>query len=357
MNPGNKTVIRLPIKVDPVIKTECWMSVNLAIIQACPLGVAWLAAHFDIFIDNKFIIDFGHIDKKFKMMDFNDLLDYSEINYLKVPPNKIIDLLIFEIENNNYISLFLTHFYLVYGFDKEKSIFNVLLGGKECLFTFSEIEDLYIQYCELYRNNPDAPDVVELSFFPITRIKLRESYNTQVLFYEISKRFRNEIEGKKYSISEYNGESFTEPEDYYTGLGCLLIMEIRVFEYIRDKEHLIATKSANERAEEMKKNFNKLYEHRNVILMVMKWLVSLYKNVDENIYNAISIYEECRSTMRMIANMSIKFALKLDWDILLRMQKILKGEYEKEKEALESFHSFIYSADAQKRAQDGMAQI
>ena len=91
--------------------------------------------------------------------------------------------------------------------------------------------------------------------------------------------------------------------------------------------------------------------------MVMKWLVSLYKNVDQNIYNAISIYEECRSTMRMNANMSIKFALKLDWDILLRMQKILKGEYEKEKEALKSFHSFIYSADAQKRAQDGVAQI
>ena len=354
MNQTNNNSKRLPVKADAAIMTECWTYVKLAVIQSSSLGNAWLATHFDIFIDNEFKIHFGHIDKAYRMMDYNDLLDYSEINYLNVHPSRIVDLLISEIENNNYVSLFLSHFYLVHGFDNEKKVFNICcgVGGgfKENLYTYSEVEALYTQFYECYHNSPDAPDVLELSFFPITRISLRESYNMEAYFYEISKRFLDEIDGKKYSVCNYNGENTAEAKDYYTGLACLLIMEMRIYEYIRDQVHLIATGSAYERAEEMKVNFNKLYEHRKIILTVMKWLVSLYEEVDESIYSEISIYEECCNTMRIIANLAMKFAFTIDWDILPRMQKQLKGEYDKEKRALTLFHQKIYAMNLTKRS-------
>lgn len=63
---------------------------------------------------------------------------------------------------------------------------------------------------------------------------------------------------------------------------------------------------------------------------------AIYK-IDGTIYPVIEEYKACCRTVKQIANLATKFAMSKDWDILRRIQTLITGEYEKEKNILSRF--------------------
>lgn len=339
---------KLPIQLEAPYMNECGTHLRLAIIQASSYGTAWMASHFDIFMNPEFKIYYGHVNDVYRMEYYNDILEFNEIDYWSVTPEKIVDLLISEINNNHYMVVYLrkeatgNREHLFYGYDKIKRIFYVstLSHGRFRgeTYTFEEIEAYFSDFRAYNLAFPEGYALVNAQFYPITRIKLRDDYNAQDCYYAVFKRFLDEIEGKTHIVQTYNNDKqAVDPKIYHTGLACLPGMEDRIYQYIRDRSFIVKDQVLKSLARELKWNLQKLSDHRYIIFSSMQWLLTKFEIVDDTIYPVIAAYETCCRTMKQLANMAAKFELTENWDILERIETLLKTRYTEEKEILQSF--------------------
>ena len=325
-----------------------WAHLRFAIIQASFYGDAWLASHFDIFMNPQFKIYYGHVDDVYHMEYYNDILDFNEIDYWSTTPEQIVELLINEIDHNHYMIVYLrkkitgNREHLFYGYDKEQKLFytSSLSEGRfrGMTLTFEEVKEYFKDFREYNIAFPEGYALVNAQFFPITRIKLKNTFNAQDCYYAVLKRFLAEVNGKTYTIQEYNNhKQIIHSSIYHTGLACLPCMEDRVYQYIRDKEFIIKDHVLKGLARELKWNLQKLSDHRYIIFSSMQWLLTKFHSIDNSIYPIIAAYEKCCKTMKQLSNMAAKFELTENWEILDRIDSLLKERYVEEKRILSAF--------------------
>ena len=266
---------------------------------------------FDIFMNPQFKIYYGHVDDVYHMEYYNDILDFNEIDYWSTTPEQIVELLINEIDHNHYMVVYLrkkitgNREHLFYGYDKDKELFytSSLSEGRfrGMTLTFEEVKKYFKDFREY-------------------NIAFPEGY------------------GKTYTIQEYNNhKQIIHSSIYHTGLACLPCMEDRVYQYIRDKEFIIKDHVLKGLARELKWNLQKLSDHRYIIFSSMQWLLTKSHSIDNSIYPIIAAYEKCCKTMKQLSNMAAKFELTENWEILDRIDSLLKERYVEEKRILSAF--------------------
>lgn len=337
----------LPIKIDAAVMTECWTHVKLSVTQASPHGAAWLASHFEIYMDNEYKIYFGHINQPFRMIHFAEILSFKEIDILSIDPAHMADALIREINQNNYMLINLLfegnifHYYLFHGYDKKTRMlyFARLIDGafRQVSMSFDDVNKYYTDFYNYRLRNPEMFHSIGSNSYCLTKISVRDDYTGENCFEDAFMRFDEEMRGSRYGISPYTDGAFGEEAYYYTGLACLKMMEVRVFEYLRDQEYIVVAGWYDNLLREMQLNFQKLSEHRYIILCSMEWMTAQFTKIDGTIYPVIEEYKACCRTVKQIANLATKFAMSKDWDILRRIQTLITGEYEKEKNILSRF--------------------
>ena len=150
-----------------------------------------------------------------------------------------------------------------------------------------------------------------------------------------------EVEGKKYIVQKYNeNKKCMSSFSLHTGIACLLVMEERVYQYIRDQKYIIGS-VFEKLSKELVLNFNKISEHRYAVLLSMKWFSEKYSFVNENILLNIEEYEKCCINMRRISNLAMVFEQNEDWNCIYRIQKLLRVQYQKERTILSLFLELI----------------
>lgn len=198
----------LPIKVNASVHTECWTYNKLCILETSPYAEAWLSSNFGIYMNSDYVLHFG-TNKEFYHNEYSNILDITELDYWRNPPNVIIKTIEDEISKGNYMIVYLMlsvekhkiHEFVFYGFDSEKrELYTLMLyNGK-----FREETVSYDWFISRYKNlydyhlyNPDNVAWFGANFFPITKAKLRDDFNDSICFVESMRRFSEEIYGKK----------------------------------------------------------------------------------------------------------------------------------------------------------------
>ena len=339
----------LPIESESYFMNECGTHIRLSIIQGSVFSNAWLASHFSIFMNNEYKIYYGYINDVFRMEYFNDILNSTEINYWSIETSEIINLFINEINNNNYMVVYLrktstgNREHLFYGYNLTEQIFYVITLEKgrfrEITMTFDEVEQYYSDFRLYNLEHPEGYALVNAQFFPITRLNIRNDYNDDNCYYAVLRSFLHELEGKIYITTDNELNNY-EPDNLnkcYAGLSCLLGMKIRLQEYIRDKKFIIKDNILSRLTRELRWNFKKLQDHRKIILSSMEWIVTKFPNKTLYIDEIILKYKDAYSRMEQLSNMSAKFEMTEDWRILDRIIELFDNRYEEEKEILTAF--------------------
>ena len=186
----------LPFDCHVVYSIDCRISCRLGIIQASPYGQAWLATHLDVLMSNNLDINFGSGIYVAQMNYYDDILDTREIDLWSSTPDKIIDIIIDQIDRNNYILIDLywhdqfpeeavetrTHSCTVIGYDIDKRVlYTVSLGNNK--YNMRDISfDLFIKLYEdaikQYLYDPGSKTLRQMFYFTITNISVKNDIST-----------------------------------------------------------------------------------------------------------------------------------------------------------------------------------
>lgn len=339
----------LPIEPESYYMNECGTYIRLSIIQGSVFSNAWLASHFSIFMSNEYKIYYGYINDVFRMEHYNDILFSSEINYWSIETSDIIDLLINEINNNNYMVVYLRKVttgnreHLFYGYNLKKQIFYVITlergRFRAITMTFDEVKQYYNDFRLYNLEHPEGYALVNAQFFPITKLSIRNDYDDKNCYYAVLRSFLHELDGKIYitANNELNNYKLDNLDKCYAGLSCLLGMKARLQQYINDKKFIIKDNILNHLTRELRWNLKKLQDHRKIILSSMEWIVTKFPNKTLFIDNIISQYKNAYLKIEQLNNMSAKFEMTEEWDVLDRIIKLFDNTYEEEKEILTAF--------------------
>ncbi len=110
---------------------DCRIGLKVAVIQTSEHGRAWLAAHMGVFMNHLMNVTVGNGLYEMHLNDFDDILLTREIDIWSVPPEKIVDVIIHQIDENKYVMIDLyvrkqfpdgggndIQSWLIYGYDK-----------------------------------------------------------------------------------------------------------------------------------------------------------------------------------------------------------------------------------------------
>lgn len=349
---------KLPVKVKSSVQTECWTYNKLAIIEAHRSGVAWTSSHFGLFMGPDYRLLFGKINKIFDLNYFSDILSFNEINYWTAPPDRLIDILIENLQNDIYMIIYMqfnvrepkVHEYLFYGFDTEqKNLFflqNVEGSFREEKMSFDLAKEYYKNYYDFHLTFPCQMTKSIANFFPVTKVALKNDFNEDICVIETLRRFEEERYGVSYIDSEAQNN---ETAYYFTGLKCVIGMKMRVAQYIRDQQ-FIKGDILQELSFDMQRNFNKLYEHDCIVLKSMYWLMNALKYDGEQ--QGIDEYKNSLKVVNKIAALSIKFWITGNWNNIYRIRDLIDNLYERQEQAMDMFFETTGKAREQKNLRE-----
>lgn len=338
-----KTKIKLPIKTDASITSECWTYYKLSVIETSPDANAWLASHMELYFDKNYNAFFGKYDAPFNLDYYNEILEYEEIDIDKINPDNIIEIIIEEIKLGNYIVVYLTnpvqaiHEIVIHGFDTERELlfYNNLIDGKfkETSISFDDFICEHNKVYDFFRMNPFSRVVTSWYFFPITRLRLKK-YKDDLCLLRAIKKLTNELNGKKLVIANLHSN---ENEEYahYTGLACLVGFEHRLGEYIKD-QRFIKGEIFFDLSKRLTDTLFKFYEYYSNICGTMEW-ISIELNGKLTLLPYISEFKNSLLLLKKIYMMAIKFSLTENWDVFLKLFEQYKYLYELLKKSIDLF--------------------
>ncbi len=332
----------LPIKVNASVHTECWTYNKLCILETSPYFNAWLSSNFGIYMDSEYIMNFGRINRTFYLNDYSNILRISELNYWENTPNTIMKTIESEILKGNYLIIYLMlniekhfiHEFVFYGFNSEnRELYTLML--KEGRFKKKTVSyDYFItHYKNLYDYhlfNPDNIAWFGSNFFPITKIQIRDDFDDSICFVEATRRFNEELYGKKILISD---PTSAKEEKYLTGIECINGISLRVKEYIRDQQ-FITGEILTKLSFEMRRNVCKLYEHHCIVNRSMMWIL---KQVEAKEEPYIQLHWNLCKRIKKLAMLSVKFHVTGNWENVTKMDQELENLYDNVKESLSGF--------------------
>ena len=186
----------LPFDCNVVYSLDCRVSCRLGIIQASSNGQAWLATHLDVLMSNNLDINFGSGIYVAQMNYYDDILDTREIDLWSSEPDKIIDIIIEQIDRNNYILIDLywhdqfpeevqnprTHSSTIIGYDKTKKVlYTVSLKNNKYIMwdiSYDLFIKLYKDAIKQYLYDPDSKTLRQMFYFTITSISVKKDIST-----------------------------------------------------------------------------------------------------------------------------------------------------------------------------------
>ena len=340
---------KLPIVFDAKITCDCLMYYRLSIIETSSKGRAWLSSHINIFLNQNNIAGFGDDDLIYRPNYYNDILLTEEINMWSVTPENIIDMIINELEEDNYIIAFLGryendifarhHEYLFYGFNRERKIFycSCPQDGKftETIVSFDFVSKGY-KFCYNYFKNELAFLMNKRNFiYPITRYRLRSDYNDDNALTDAIVKIDREVIGKSFHVYENDiDKNITFEYKVYTGISCLIGIEHVLTEGTQkgymDEQMLINVKKSMLFMLDFRKllhsNLEWVLEKMNIKDKLTNELVEKYKNhyiEFEKSYNILCKYQYLWETRPL--------------DLLEKVVDRIKNQFRNEKKTLDTF--------------------
>lgn len=342
----------LALEKHPLVRTECWTSECLAIMQTNPEYKIWIATHAEIYLSEKFGAMLGPVDKCYRIINFSSMLSFKEIPIYETPPQSIIQTIIQEISKNTYIIIFLTnpttnfrHEVIVYGFDTDQSVLHTysIIDGVNKI-AFNKVEIMYTITFNTLKNQPSDLQYFH-TFFPITAVSLKSdspsvSIGIDVCKAEAMKTLSFERNGNIYLKKESLTSSNEEAEDYllYSGLSCLKGIHKLIKKMIQDKQFIHDT-IFEDLSNKLAKSMFKLYEHREMICITLNWLNAQVNHNSENKH--ISEYKHFTEQFNKMSMLTLKFYKTGDWSILENILKDLDSQYAHEYKILGNFLSDI----------------
>ena len=348
----------LPIVTkDNHVKSECWTNLILSIIQTSEHYQAWLASHIGIFGTDDNSCWYGNLSKIFSYRDSFDILNFEEVNIWSVPPENIISFLHNELDQENYVILefkhivnqndnaYWIHEQLIFGYDDERKVFfgsstNSDTGAHiDLQFTYDELKTIYSCSYEHFKSPSNKEDFIfwSRSNFLITRINLRKDYTPQGSEYSFIQNLIIEKDGKEYTSIQYDDNfNIIMQQKMYSGVACLIGAK-KYIDRLWNEKHFIDQDTDIQYNDlfgrvslKLAKDFYKLYEHRIIILHLLKWFYTKTNIVDFGSSIAVKEYELCCHDMNVYYQTALKFSVSRDWNVLKHLIEIFSTHYSTE---------------------------
>lgn len=350
----------LPFDCNVVYSIDCRVSCRLGIIQASPYGQAWLATHLDILMSNNLDLNFGNGIYVAQMNYYDDILDTHEVNLWSSTPDKIIDILIDQINRNNYILIDLywhdqfpeeavetrTHSCTVIGYDIDKRVLHTvsLVSNKYIMrdIPFDLFIKLYEDAIKQYLYDPDFKTLRQMFYFTITSISAKKDISIDnYVFNAIVNKLGHEEGGACIEVTRHNTDkSLDNATKFYTGTSCIL----GIVEYIRSILESENISDYHGKMPYIVRTLCGLSEHRKIILLTMDWIIKALNCEEATIIEQFDTYKAVPKEMESITMLVQKYYVTKDIDILNRVVTKLESQFEHEKKILKSFvdNSFTY---------------
>ena len=350
----------LPFDCNVVYSLDCRVSCRLGIIQVSSNGQAWLATHLDVLMSNNLDINFGSGIYVAQMNYYDDILDTREIDLWSSEPDKIIDIIIEQIDRNNYILIDLywhdqfpeevqnprTHSSTIIGYDKTKKVlYTVSLKNNKYIMwdiSYDLFIKLYKDAIKQYLYDPDSKTLRQMFYFTITSISVKKDISTDnYIFSAIVNKLGHEEGGACIEVTRQKADkSLDNATRFYTGTSCIL----GVIEYIQT---ILDSKNIADHYVKIPYIVRTLYglsEHRNIILMTMGWIIKALNCEDVAVIEQFDSYKAVPKEMESISMLVQKYYVTKDVDILKLVVAKLESQFEHEKTILKNFvdNSFAY---------------
>ena len=334
MQYSNSKVI-LPINTNTSITSECWTYNKLAIIETSPYASSWLASHFELYFDNNFNVFFGKYNDLYHLDYFNEILQYEEIPIQNIDAKKIVDLIINEIINMNYVVVYLPHDrtmiheIILHGFDIENRCFfyTDIINGKfrETSISFEAFEIAHNKVYEYFKAHPFSRIVTSWYFFPITRLKLKK-YDDDLCLLRAINKLHIAADGKQivFSNLDSNGKVL-DSNIHYSGIAAYIGLEKRMNEYIRDKQYITGDVFVH-LSNQLINTLYKFYEFQKIVHNSMRW-ISAELDAEEQLESYITSSEKYLDRISKLYMMAIKFGKTEQWDVFYKLYNDFKDLY------------------------------
>ena len=375
-------MIKLPLKSDPIVTSECWTYYKMAIIETHPYAKAWLASHMKLMTTKVPFPKafYGENMSIHNMHYYGDILSIEEIDPLYLLDDySFSSKLVAEIDRGNYIVMFcntptlndvnsdktFAHEILLYGYDADREVFCLLPsptygydserdmfyalpsphktpdGGIEV--SFLSLNIAYRQMMNNWKIDPSEINNKREIEFTVARMHLLETYNGCNALYDAIERIENEMDSTESFRKSYDefGNLISKKKSAL-GLANISLLQNVVREIINNpfKKDVRGIPLS----QDILPMFRKFYEMRRLIHVSLEFVMSSLDIDDESVHLAVREYYECVCNMEKLLYMGAKFRMTSNIDVLRRIDSELEKHRVKELRCLSMFHKIASKA-------------
>ncbi len=353
--------MKLPIKIDSYVMSECWTFYEMAIIQTHPNCLDWLSGHMGLIMFDDYNVIYGNERGRFGMEYYSDILQCEEIDISAFKKGQIIEIIRKEIDAGNYVILDCNynglygkaepnthdiHEELIYGYDDNKKVmYATWLSDsrfEEYEFSYEDILKGYELTLRWFLERPEEIYYRRAWFYPLTRITLRKDLHCIDPLYKFIVKLEDEYSGGKCVKNHINDVGVEETVIHYCGIAIIQRILNLCNNAINTDIELY-----NKMSGKVAVAYVKMHEHCRIILDCVRWSynkMNINSMYAEELYNQYSdlveqfqlLYLLCykyrlrpkRRILRSITNKTY-ICLKSYREILYNLRKFILGEYAK----------------------------
>ena len=342
---SNLNCFELPIDITEVAcVTDCWIFNRLIIIKTSPNYNDWIASRYNIFATSGYNFHFGDLS----LTDPNyhdDILERKQLNIFKIDQTNVVKELSHKVAEGYYINIFIKqnkkidkyHEVIIYGFDNETNSFLVVghenRSFKKLNITYSLLTETWPAIKNHFIFNSFRGMELSLNYqYPATLFKLKENFNIENCAVEAYKKICKELQGSKVDVfSSQEFLNYIEPGVQYQGIECLSAAHSMINDMLNGKEF-------NSWFRGITSAIKKLYEHRKMILLSMKYVYKKWQIcMNEKSLLYINEYENNLKTIEKWLNLSLHYELTKNRKDLETILNDLPMIYTNEKTILNNF--------------------
>lgn len=321
--------VMLPV-ADPYISVFPIFANPLSILQNEEGTKGWIFNHFIQLCANSESEMMNFYDFNYKLCPYFKIQRMS-IDFLKKLDMEPLDFMLKCISNGYYIYLLVNmteiHLYdppadfahdlFIYGFDEEERVFYVsdnFINGKYSrqVCPFDEVIHAMSHIQPAYKNRLGFKGAIEMIEFDRSE---RQKFSLERVRDSLL-CYINGIPTSVWNNMEYRNITYGK-QKWYFGLNCYEFIHQKVDE-LRDGNHMI-------------QNFHLIYDHKAYLLKLVAYLIENDYITDEGVIPGLKIMKKKALTGR---NLVLKYRIRKEEDIIIRLHNIYKEIESVEKEVL-----------------------
>ena len=335
-------IVELPINMENVeCVTECWTYNRMIILKTSPYYEDWIASHYNLFAtkNNTYNYSFLFGETRAYTPDYyDDILVRKQINYFEQTEDGFVDTLKGMIRGGSYVNIMVKpypekewfHELVLYGYNDNEKLFKGVGLEKHFFqqrdYTYEFFENTLPIMKEHFKDKQRRGVGLSMQFqYPISAFRLREGYSSEGCVFEAFRKIRAELDGERFIRDRLKNVGVYEQTGMiYRGISCLDALS----NYIND---ILDGKTSQGG---LAKCIKKLYEHRRMMIVSMKYLQKKWEKAihSQIITESITGYEECNLIVEKWVNLSIKYELTGNQELLKKIveeiPKVFLHEYD-----------------------------